>query len=205
MLKISATQLESYRRYLLDKISLQQLVDSWTKRTEPSLKMIAGSIFHAKIQGMQHEEDERIQFDEQDIIDARTKVDNRSQIFEYKLRLPIDTKHGVVMFTGVADQIVGNVVHEFKTTYSSFSYDQYCESMQWRAYSYLFGVEKVQYQVWTLQEPKGAGEVIRVKDYNSMMMYTNSCTEYEFKSMLEKAVDLMYMLNLQHEERLQYA
>lgn len=205
MLKISATQLETYRRYMLDKISLQQLIDSWTKQTEPSIKMKTGSIFHAKIQGMEYEEDAMINIDDNDIKHAMTKVDSRSKIFEYKLRTPINTAYGAVMFTGVADHIVGNVVHEFKTTFSAFNYDQYAESMQWRAYCYLFGVEKVKYHVWTLSEPKDNGDIIRVKDYNSMTMYANSCTQHEFLATLDKAIGLIHALKLQDAEKLQYA
>lgn len=204
MLKLSATQLETYRRYLSDKVSLRQLIEWWTTKQEPSLKMVSGSIFHAKLQGMQHAEDSRINFDENDIIEARQKLDLSSEIFEYKLRVPIQTKHGKIMFTGVADQIVGNIVHEYKTTYSSFNYDQYAESMQWRAYCHIFGVEKIKYHVWTLSEPKGDGEIIKVKDYNSMTMYSNSSTQFEFLSMVEKAVDLIYMLNLQKAPNLIY-
>jgi len=200
VLRVSVSQISSYLSYVEGKISLEQFINSMLRRDKPNIKMIAGTIFHCSIQGLPYEEDSRIEFDTNDLEEARSKVDSRSSIFEYKIRKSYETPRGEVIVTGVADQIVGDTICEFKTTYSSFSYDRYADSVQWKAYCSLFGVEMVKYQVWQITEPeeeeKEERKVLRVKSYNEFTMYSNSCSDFLFRDSLNGAVDLIYALDL---------
>lgn len=201
MKRISVSQIGSYLSYLNGIITLNQFVDGIKHRTPPSIKMRAGTQFHCAIQGIPCEQDERIIFLDEDIQEAKTKVDARSDIFEYKIRKRFNTPHGEIFVTGVADHIVGNVVHEFKTTYSNFNYERYADSIQWMAYCNLFGVEEVRYQVWQLSEPDDECPIekikpLKVKSYNEFSLYGNHCTDMKFMDALHGALDLIRMLDL---------
>jgi hypothetical protein len=202
MLRLSVTQIGSYMTYLAGRISLNQLVDGLTQIVEPTIKMKAGSVFHCKLQGLPYEDDIRLQIDDDDMALAISKVDTRSQLYEYKIRKTMQTTRGKVIVTGVADQIVGNVVHEFKTTYSPFNYDRYADSIQWMGYCHLFNVEQVVYQVWQLTEPDEDCPIekikpLKVKGYHEFSMYANRCTEQKFLDALNGLADLIHILDLQ--------
>jgi hypothetical protein len=201
ILRISVTQVQSYLTYLSGRISLGQFVDSYLYRNPRTIKMIAGTNFHCEIQGLLYEKDERIIFDSADIEEAKQKVDSNSDIFEYKIRKQFDTPSGKVMLTGVADQVVGNMVCEFKTTYSSFSYDSYADSIQWKAYCNLFDVELIKYQVWQLSEPDELwtadnAKPLKVKSYNEFVIESNACTQNTFLQALHEAVALVKKLGI---------
>lgn len=202
-LRISVSQISSYLSYVNGTISLEQLINSFLKRDRPSIKMIAGTIFHATVQGLPFEEDSRIVFNPEDIEEAKNKIDRRIEIFEYKIRKPYETPRGQVIVTGVADQILGDMVCEYKTTYSAFSYDRYSDSIQWKAYCSLFGVEQVKYQVWQLSEPseeyRENAKPLEIKSYNEFIMYGNACSEFMFRDSLNGAVEFIYALGLAEE------
>ena len=201
MLRLSVTQVGSYLMYLSGRVSLKQLVEGLTKPTLPTIKMKSGTIFHCKLQGFPYESYERIQIDEDDMQEAIKRIDTRSSLFEYKIRKKLKMTRGDVIVTGVADQIVGNVVHEYKTTYSPFNYDRYAESIQWMGYCYLFNVEQVVYQVWQLTEPDDECTIdkvkpLKVKSYNEFTMYSNKCTEQKFLDSLNGLVEFIDILDL---------
>lgn len=202
MKRISVSQIGSYLSYLNGVITLQQFIDGIKHRTPPSIKMRAGTQFHCAIQGIPCEQDERIIFLDEDIEEARSKIDWRSEIFEYKIRKKFNTALGEIFVTGVADQIVGNVVHEFKTTYSNFSYERYADSVQWMAYCNLFGVEEVRYQVWQLSEPNEDCPIekikpLKVKSYQEFSLYSSPCSDMMFKDALHGIVDLIKLTELE--------
>lgn len=206
LLRVSVSQISSYLTYLTEVISFEQLVKQLTTYEPPTIKMRAGTVFHCEIQGLSyepHEYDQYIEFSETTLQEAKEKVSNLSDIFEYKIRKVYETKRGPVVVTGVADQIVGDVIHEFKTTYSPFSYDKYADSIQWKAYCHIFGVEQVKYQVWQLSEPKlpedikrGSQKPLEIKSYNEFTMYRSKCSDQEFLNALEGVVDLIYMVGI---------
>jgi hypothetical protein len=201
MKRISVSQIGSYLAYLNGHISLDKFVDGIKHKTPPSIKMRAGTIFHCAIQDIPCEQDERIIFTDEDIQEAKLKVDYRSEIFEYKIRKKFPTEYGEIFVTGVADQIVGNVVHEFKTTYSAFSYERYAESIQWMAYCNLFGVEEVRYQVWQISEPDEDCALekikpLKVKSYNEFSLYANRCTDNKFLEAVHGFAQLINILRL---------
>lgn len=207
MIRVSASLLGNYLYMLEERTTFEQFSKDIIERSEPSLKMRAGTMFHHLVQNSQpidfrqesldqiENDKDLILFNEDDIENARQKIDRRSDIFEYKLRKIYDTVRGQVYVTGVADQIVGDVVHEFKTTYSSFSYDKYADSIQWKVYCSLFGVEEVKYQVWQITEPT-EGKEMRVKGYHEFSMFGSQCSEKMFLETLNGAVDLIYSSGL---------
>jgi hypothetical protein len=151
MIKVSATNLESYRRYINEKTTLDQLIDSILRRFEPNDKMIKGTKFHEMLQSKDPAPYK--EFFSQDCITAsRNFMDYRSPLFEIKVRKHYETRHGIVSLTGMADQIIGNKVVEIKTTYSPIQYDTYSDSLQWRVYCDVFQAPEVQYNVFEFKD-----------------------------------------------------
>ena len=147
MIKISATQLESYRRLLDGALSPEQFERQLLRLDPPNEMMSKGIAFHEMMQT----EDPSVfegMFSSDCIADARSKMDYRSKVFEYKVRRVYRTKYGDISVTGVADQLLGLDVVEIKTKYSPISYDAYADSMQWRVYCELFGARFVHYKVF---------------------------------------------------------
>jgi hypothetical protein len=147
MLKISATQLESYRRLLDGKLSPEQFERQLLRLDPPNEMMSKGIAFHEM---MQSEEPMLFEgmFSSDCIAKARANMDYRSKVFEYKVRRVYRTQFGDISVTGVADQLLGLDVVEIKTKYSPISYDDYASSMQWRVYCELFGAKFVTYKVF---------------------------------------------------------
>jgi len=151
MLKISATQLESYRRLLDGKLSPEQFERQLLRLDPPNAMMSKGSAFHEMLQSEEPMLFEGM-FSSDCIAKARANMDYRSKVFEYKVRRVYRTQFGDISVTGMADQLIGLDVVEIKTKYSPISYDDYASSMQWRVYCELFGAKFVTYKVFEFQD-----------------------------------------------------
>ena len=151
MIKISATQLEAYRRFCNDAMTQDQFERSLLRLDPPSPIMERGSAFHEMVQTETPELYEGI-FSDNCITQARAKIDYRNSIFEHKVRRIFPTAFGDVLVTGMADQLVGREVVEIKTKYSSINYDTYADSLQWRVYCELFRADAVIYKVFQFKD-----------------------------------------------------
>ena len=147
MIKISATQLESYRRLLEGKLTSDQFERQLLRLDPPNAMMQKGTDFHSMMQTPDPTAYEGV-FSTDCIAKARSKMDYRSKVFEYKVRRMYRTQYGDISLTGMADQLIGLDVVELKTKYSPISYDDYASSMQWRVYCEIFGAKFVHYKVF---------------------------------------------------------
>ena len=118
MLKISATQLESYRRLLDGALSPDQFERQLLRLDPPNEMMSKGIAFHEMMQSEQPMLFEGM-FSSDCIAKARANMDYRSKVFEYKVRRVYRTQFGDISVTGMADQLIGLDVVEIKTKYSS--------------------------------------------------------------------------------------
>ena len=164
MIKISATQLESYRRLLDGSLSPEQFERQLLRLDPPNLMMEKGTAFHEMLQTEDPKDFEGM-FSRDCIAKARSKMDYRSKVFEYKVRRVYRTKFGDISVTGVADQLLGLDVVEIKTKYSPISYDGYADSMQWRVYCELFGAKFVTYKVFEFQD-------VEADDFKNYQQFT---------------------------------
>lgn len=153
MIKISATQLESYRRFIDNAITVDQFERSLLRLDPPNEMMARGTAFHEMMQTDSPQEFEG-QFSTECILNARAKMDYRSKVFEYKVRKQYRTRYGDISVTGVADQLLGLDVIEIKTRYSQSSFDAYYDSLQWKVYCELFKAEWVIYKVFEFESPE---------------------------------------------------
>lgn len=164
MIKISATQLESYRRLLDGTLSPDQFERQLLRLEPPNLMMEKGTAFHEMLQTEDPKDFEGM-FSSDCIAKARSKMDYRSKVFEYKVRRVYRTKFGDISVTGMADQLLGLDVVEIKTKYSPISYDAYADSMQWRVYCELFGAKFVTYKVFEFAD-------VEADDFKNYQQFT---------------------------------
>lgn len=197
MIKISATQLEAYRRFLSDKITLEQLRTQLLRLEPPSPLMAIGTAFHELLQADEITAEQcEPYFEYSDIKEARGKIDYRCKAFEFKLRKPMRTNDGEpVMVTGVADQLLPLGVVEYKTRFSPFTLESYVDSMQWRMYCELFDVDNVTYKVWELKRDEATNKCL-VKSYNEFTMYVTPNNKLDLMNYITDFVNLLKALRI---------
>ena len=143
MIRISATQLDSFLKYAAGIITEEMLISTLLRLGEPSLKMILGTKFHNLIENKDAAND---LFDEDQVRAVRNKFANG--LFEIKVRQRVSTKHGDIVLTGVADNLDGKVCNEFKTCWGTFDVDKYINSVQWQVYNLMYQPAYVNYVVF---------------------------------------------------------
>lgn len=206
MFKVSATQLEAFRRYQNGVISTDTLITQLLRLEPPNELMALGTKFHELLQAdtitpKQCEPN----FEYNQILDARSKIDYRCKAFEVKLRSTIDTWDGVpIVITGVADQLLPDMVIEYKTRYSAFQYEGYADSMQWRLYCYLFEVPAVNYKVWEMKRIDETN-FCTVKSYNDFILYSYPGLKTELREAVTDFHRLCATLGIDKEPALQYS
>lgn len=206
MIKISATQLEAHRRFLEGIISLDTLRTQLLKLEPPGPLMELGTKFHELLQA------ETItprmcepNFEYNQVLDARGKIDYRCPAFEVKLRSVMETFDGVpVVLTGVADQLLPGMVIEYKTRYSPFQYESYADSMQWRLYCQLFDVPAVTYKVWEMKRIEETN-FCTVKSFNEFTLYEYPVMKSEIREAVTELTRLLVWLGIDREPVLQYS
>lgn len=88
---------------------------------------------------------------------------DRRGVFEAKAVLAYGP-HDVV---SKADHLLGTRLSEFKTTLSSFDFDKYAQSCQWRFMADAFQPSKVTYRVFCLSEaPNGVIELRSIESFD---------------------------------------
>jgi hypothetical protein len=198
MIKVSATNLEAYRKYLDERISLDALMDTILRRSEPNNAMIKGTLFHEMMQT--NEPEKYLEYFSQDCIDnARQFMNYRSPLFEVKTRKQYTTTKGIVSMTGMADQILGNKVIEIKTRYSPINYNDYADSLQWRVYCDVFDVPEVQYNVFEFKH-------VSDNDYKSCAFFNFFAPKNNHEHVsnwINHYVDFLYLMGLENAKQVQ--
>jgi hypothetical protein len=97
-------------------------------------------------------------------VEACLSCVSREGIFEVKAAKPYFDNIDVV---AKVDQLEGRRVREFKNTTSTFDFDKYERSMQWRYYLDVFDLDVVTYQVFELSESSsGVLDLRNVHEFN---------------------------------------
>lgn len=97
--------------------------------------------------------------------EALALIDRPRTVFEAKAIGRYDS-HDVV---AKADQLVGATLIETKTTLSTFDFDKYAASCQWRFMADLFDVPSVTYHIFCLSE--SANGAIELRGVESFTLY----------------------------------
>lgn len=174
-MRISTTTLESFRLWLQPEqewMSEQDLLDTIAGVWRPNRKVEIGQAF-----GRCLEDPDRyfipggyrcdgIELGRDVVDSALALIDRESTVFEAKGTRRYG-RHDVV---AKADQLCGAHLIETKTTFSTFDFDKYAASCQWRFMVDIFeGVRKVTYQVFCLDEHENG--VIDLKSVETFDLY----------------------------------
>lgn len=200
MIKLSATQLDSWLKYLDDKISEEMLLATLLRTNESNLKMELGTEFHALL-----EDHSRVStiFDMNQIAEMRSKF--KGGVNEIKQRVLYPVGNSSVVLTGMADNITGNIVNEYKTTWSTFSIDKYIESIQWQIYCRMFGAHAVNYAVFefylssTIKSFDDIKEPLKYKELHEFKLYADMVNDRHIDTTIRTLTDYIYSKNIQME------
>jgi hypothetical protein len=174
-MRISTTTLESFRLFMQpeqDWMTEQDLIDTISGVFVPTHKVEIGQAF-----GRCLEDPDRYLIPGgyrcngvtlgRDVVDpGLALIDRDSTVFEAKST----RRYGRNDVVACADQMRGAHLIETKTTFSTFDFDKYAASCQWRFMADIFeGVRKVTYQVFCLNEHSNG--VIELKSVEVFDLY----------------------------------
>ncbi|HEX5704910.1 MAG TPA: hypothetical protein VFX97_17055 [Pyrinomonadaceae bacterium] len=188
MLRISVSDLDSYRYYKAnEEMTLQDILSRLRREEPPSPSMLAGRALHCALEDAQWE-DEQLWIDRDGfrfhfICDAALTV---SAVRELKGEMPIDTPSGPVTLVGVVDAI-GDDVTDYKLT-GRFEAERFADSYQWRCYLMMFGMNRFVYKVFVgAEDSSGTGFDGKpfaewlIREYHEMPVYRYPGMEQDVK------------------------
>ncbi len=110
----------------------------------------------------------------------------------------VNTTSGVqeVLVTGTCDHILGKMIQDHKTTFSTPDARDHEASMQWRIYQLLHEADCVQYNLWAFSEPKETG-YCHFKSRTSFRFWRYPSMEKDVQHWLARFVDWLYSKRLE--------
>lgn len=176
-MRISTTQIESFRLWSdpnQDWMPEQELIDSICGRFVPNHRINLGSAFGKVLEdplpyvapgGFRITVNGEAFAFGSDVMDPCLALMDRRGVFEAKGV----KRYGDVDVVAKADQLVGARLIEHKTTLSSFDFDKYAASCQWRFMVDIFEPKIVTYHVFCLSE--AANGVIELRTIESFNLF----------------------------------
>jgi hypothetical protein len=169
MLRISVTDLESYRYWKADEDStLADLLVRLRHEEPPTPAMKAGRAFAKLFEetgegglGMADVDGWRFDF---------TRMEGEialPSVRELKAEVPFNTPSGPVLLVGKVDGLDGTAVHDQKLT-ERWDAEKYIDSLQWRAYLVMFAAQSFTYDVFLARYQE---RHVTVTDYHPMTFY----------------------------------
>jgi hypothetical protein len=172
-MRISTTTLESYRLFMQpdqEWMTEQSLIDTISGKFVPTEAVLRGKAFGEIVEtpeayavpgGYQRG---GYSFSAETMAPVFALIDRRG-LFEVKA-IRAYGPHDVV---AVADHLLGTHLSEFKTTGSTFDFDKYAASCQWKFMADIFDPATITYHVFPLDD-HGNG-VVEVKTPESFRLY----------------------------------
>lgn len=169
-MRISVTELESYRRYRDEEdVELADLLAQLRRQEPPTPAMLAGKALHQVLENARAgEELSRV---EHDGFVFRFELEASiplPRIRELKGELQVQTSVGPVTLVGVIDGMEHGVI-DYKLT-NRFDAERYADSFQWRCYLVMFHASKFTYEVLVAREDERTGERV-IYEYHSLPFY----------------------------------
>lgn len=173
-MRISTTTLESFRLFMEPEqewMSEDELIATIKGEFVPTHKVLLGSAF-GKV--LENPEPYRVSggyrcgdfaFGD-DVMGPALAVVDRRGVFEAKAV----GRYGDHDVVAKADHLLGTVIGEFKATLSTFDFDKYAKSCQWRFMLDIFGAALCAYHVFCLSESEQNG-VIELRSIETFNLY----------------------------------
>ena len=175
MITVRASTVDSFRLYMdpdVDFITAEEMEARLRRGADddsaPSEAAALGSAFHAAIAGTYNGP---IIFDVASIAEASSGTEGA--LPEVPGSIVLDVDETPVRVTGHADWLLGLDMLELKTSTKPIAADKHAESMQWRCYCLMFGVERVTYRQVQLEEAKDGSFYAKAIDDVVMFPYPN--------------------------------
>lgn len=161
MLRISPTALEGFRRFVIGEadedssITEKMYINEIMHGKEKTEAMIRGTAFHSILENPAKYKVndlyicDNIEFKEE-IITESIKHVNYDFPFEVRGHSFKEINGETIELKGFVDQLQGLEINEHKTKWSTFKYEDYYNSMQWKMYLDMFEAEKINYKVFVL-------------------------------------------------------
>jgi hypothetical protein len=175
---ISATQLESYRLYMQPNqewMSEDDILATIRGEFVPNHKVNLGTAYGRVLESPEryavaggyrvNVNGEAFEFGADVVAPALALIDHAAGVFEAKAV----KSYGRHEVASRADYLLGGELHEFKTTLSTFDFDKYAQSVQWRYMVDAFQPVRVTYHVFCLSE--GANGVIELRSIETFSLY----------------------------------
>lgn len=203
MLRVSATQLESFRLWShpdQEWMSEDELLASIRGEFVPDHKVNLGSAFGKVLENPGPYD---VQFGYRITVNGETfefsdevmnpcwPLMDRQGVYEAKLTKAYP---GDVTVASKADQIVGARLIEHKTTLGSFNFEKYAESYQWRFMADMFQPKVVTYHVFCLSEATNG--VIELKGIESFNLYPYADLHQDCCALVGRFVDYVTVKGL---------
>jgi hypothetical protein len=118
-----------------------------------------------------------------DVMGPALAVIDRRGVFEAKAV----KRYGAIDVVAKADHLLGAHLSEFKTTLSTFDFDKYAASCQWRFMVDLFESTVVTYHVFCLAE--GSNGVIALKSVESFNLFPYEALHTDCEALLADFVE----------------
>lgn len=174
MITVRTTTVESFRLFMdpdCDFISVEEIEarlrgESTEVSDEARIRMERGTAFHDAVATgtVTHGE---FSFAPSSLFKARAGLDGAVSEAEGEIVIEVD---GVlVRVTGHADYLRGLDLWEIKTSDKTIPADRHADSMQWRIYCLLFGVERVTYRLVQLAYERTG--VIYARSIDDVVLY----------------------------------
>ncbi|MBK4119374.1 hypothetical protein JHE03_24135 [Pluralibacter gergoviae] len=172
MIRISATNLEAFRRWKANPdTGLEEIVNYLMKRTPPTEAMAAGSAFHRVLETATQGElsvvtQDGFTFD-------FTQMDSEISLPETRERKLTrqDVINGEpVTFVGVVDAMDFTAIYDHKLT-GSLDPENYTDSLQWKCYLDWFGANKFTYNLFAKYQPAARPGVYVIKQFMPVSFY----------------------------------
>lgn len=211
MYKVNATLLETFRRYLkTDYTTAQDVNRAIMGVFEPNRIMSLGSAFHSILERpdrlnvmIRDDETVRSTYVEQDEfrfehadIETATSYITPTQCVEIRTTRRYETSLGVVHVVSKVDAMRGSRVEEYKTKWSQFQIDSYCDSAQWKLYLEAFQAKSVRYTVFEMKDTEGDFIDARLRDVHVFTMYPYESMHGDIMKLLESLMEYARVNNL---------
>lgn len=173
MIRISATNLEAFRRWKANPdADMDEIISYLLRKTPPTKAMMAGSAFHKVLEHATEGELGVIQMD--GFTFDFTKMEGELALpdrREKKITLESVIAGEPVTFVGVVDAIDSMTIYDHKLT-ANIDPENYTDSIQWRCYLDWFGRKRFTYNLFQKYQPAGQPDTYLIKQFMPLTFYS---------------------------------
>ncbi|CRL44463.1 hypothetical protein SGGMMB4_01591 [Sodalis glossinidius str. 'morsitans'] len=192
MIRISATNLEAFRRWKANPdAELDEIVNYLLKKTPPTEAMAAGSAFHkvletASLGELNIEQMDGFTFDfskmESEIALPATR--------ERKLTRQQMVNGERVTFVGIVDAMDATTIYDHKLT-GSLDPENYTDSLQWRCYLDWFSARKFTYNLFSKYQPAANPGTYLIKQFMPISFYAYPNMHRDVMAVAEEFIEFI--------------